>query len=148
MFTIVNDLIVGISTQVEVVAPTFSELAKQINVEDNSQCNTDLKYAVLPKSFTQISGALKFVTIQQNFEIKLTKQYSSSQLDDSNKRTVTIELFDLTYDIYKKIIETKAGLPAVVINILDLSVSDPIYLESDHTSLVTSNFSIVYRVQI
>ena len=51
-------------------------------------------------------------------------------------------------DIYKEIVNTKAGSPSIVITTNTFSVSDPEYLEEDHIITITATVIIKYRKQL
>jgi hypothetical protein len=55
---------------------------------------------------------------------------------------------DKAHDVYQKIVKTKAGTPASVMNVKNLAVSEPIYFENEDTVLVNVGFTLTYRISI
>lgn len=127
---------------------TYSELSHATIVEKNVFKGSSKKYAVLPKSLAQVDGVTCAVTVDQNFDLKLTDSYGGKSLNDTDKQTKTIALQELMFSLYKEIVNTKAGTPAIVIHTKDLTIGDPEYLEDDHVVVITATVTIKYRKQL
>jgi len=126
----------------------YGELPHATVIEKNSFKNGSKKYGVLPKSLDEVDGVTCAVTADQNFDLILTDSYGGKSLNDTDKQEKTIALQELAFSVYKEIINTKAGTPAIVIHTKDLSVKDPEYLEENHIVVITATVTIKYRKQL
>jgi len=86
--------------------------------------------------------------MQQRFEVVLTKAYVDNGISDTDKLSKSIELQDLQMDIYRALVQNKAGLPSVVMNITNLNIDEAVYLEDSKVVMVKSSFNILYRFNL
>lgn len=127
---------------------SYSELAHATDVEKNTFKGSTKRYGVLPKTFNEVDGVINYSTMDHFFNIVLTDDYGGNPLSDIDKQTKTIALQEKAFSLYKEIVNTKAGTPAIVIHTTELVVAEPEYLEDDHIVVITSTVKIKYRKQL
>lgn len=125
----------------------FSELTHTLNLEKNRFDGASKRFGVLPGSANEVPGVTKTNTVSQTFEIILTESYISDNISDDaliNKVLVLMGKFD---DIYKVLINEKAGVPSVV-NVNNLSVDNAVIVSEEKVIVVQASVDIVARVSI
>lgn len=122
----------------------YTELKYKHIIEDNSELGASKKFGVIAQDVNEVSGALGFVTVNQNYEITLTDKYKTLKGGDESKDNARIRLQDLSLNLYNEIIKQKAGSPSIVINVLDLS-SVLEELEEDNVITNKLSFTVIYR---
>ena len=127
---------------------SYKELAYVEDVAKNSFRTSNNRYGVRALVAGQLPGVTKFVTLNQEFEIILTKGYIQSSIDDTSQVTGSLDLRAELLSIYKRLINTKAGLPGTVLNITDLILSSPEYLEDDKVVIQRATMNIQYRYSL
>lgn len=141
----VSTLTLGIETRAQaVLGAGWSKLAF---VEDTSK-NTfkgDYKgFGVLAGNIDQTNSTLGALTVTQNFQVKLIERWVPSQAGDSNKRSVIYDLQEKCLTIYKDLINTKAGSPLEVMNILEGMSTTTNFLDDGVVEIIM-NIDILYR---
>lgn len=122
----------------------YSEMKFKRKIEDNSFMGSTKKYGVVSGDISDMSGATRFVTVTQNFDINLTNSYITTANGDSPKDNAIVELQDKGLELYREILNTKANNPAIVMNINSLS-SNIEELEEDKVIVNKLSFDITYR---
>lgn len=140
----ISNIITALKTIVSSVT-SFTELNIVVNPEDNTKRMTNNRYGILAGELSQASGATRHYTVDQTFSILLTKDYVKLHSNDTGKRVALNDLLDLTHEIYKEILRSKAGLPNVIMNIKDLNISEAEYFKNEDTVLITMSFILTYR---
>lgn len=87
------------------------------------------------------------LTYTQTFQYVLTKGYRESAVSDSKKYEAFLDLHEIALRFNSKILRTKAGIPATVINAINFEVEEPLFLD-DKVAVLTGNIDIIYRVSI
>lgn len=146
MSVLINDLLESIKTRVStVLGPDFRELPFVIDVSQNNFKQNHNRYGVVPAASFETDSVTKFVTMTHSFDMVLTKAYIDDGIGDSDKRAKRTQLQDLYLDIYKDLVNTKAGIPSIVMNITDLSIDDAVYLEDEKIVVMNASFNVLYR---
>ena len=146
MSTIVNDLLASITTSVgTTLGSEYAELPYKTDVSKNNFNTNNNRYGVLANASLQVDSVTRFVTMSQAYEVVLTKAYADDGISDDDKQAQTSDAQDLVYDIYKSLVNTKAGIPSVVINITDLSIEVPEYLTEEKVVVIRASFNVLYR---
>ena len=101
-------------------------------------------YGVRALGGVQIDRTLKFLTIEQNFEIILVRNKLNTQLGDSDLESLVQENQRDVICCYKEIANTRLGI-SYVIMIDDLVFSDPEFIEDGKTVVQRANFNVTYR---
>ncbi len=142
----VTNIVAGLKTNMTtILGPTYTELSNATLIESNSFKGANKRYSVLAQGLDEVAGTTCHVTVDQRFDMILTDSYYSSIKNDSDKRTKTIGLQELAFDIYKEVVNTKANTPASVMLVDTLAVADPSYLEEDNVVVITATITIKYR---
>lgn len=148
----ITDLVSGINTRVKaVLGSEYSELGNIIDVSDNPSKGASKRYGVIAGDIDQTeasAGLLGSFTVTQDFIIKVTGKYATSQAGDSSQRTVMISLLEKCLLIYKDLVKTKAGSPSIVLNVLDGMSTENTYHESDNVCEATMSIQILYRINL
>jgi len=146
MSTLVTDLLASIKSTVgTTLGVEYSEIPYVTDVSKNNFNSNHNRYGVQSLASNETDSVTKFVTMLQSFEVVLTKAYVDDGISDSDKQSKTVDAQDLVYDIYRDLVNTKAGLPAIVINITDLEMSNPEYLDEEKVVVIRASFNVLYR---
>ena len=78
----------------------------------------------------------------------LTKGYTQSSIDDSSQVDKSLDLRAELLGIYKRFINGKAGIPGTVLNVTDLILAEPEYLEDDKVVIQRASMNIQYRYSL
>lgn len=122
----------------------YHELSSVYDLEENARLETELGYGVIAGDITLVEGNTGFNTMDQTFSIIVTDYYISTTDGDIDKQDKVIGLLDEIQDLYNKIVEIKAGLPAQVIIINDMSTNIE-ELDESKTVVARMDFNIKYR---
>jgi hypothetical protein len=142
---IINALLAEVSAE---LGGSYSQLAYVENVEQNSFRTNNDRYGIRARAASQVPGVTKMVTLTQQFELILTKGYYVSNLDDNNKVSTAQTAIGLVFDIYKRFVVNRGGLPLVILNINNLLVSEPSYLDESKVSVIRATLDITYRYSL
>jgi len=147
---IITDLKAGIETRVAaVLGVEFSPLTNVTELEKNNFTGANKRYGIWAKQASEVAGVLKFLTIDQVFEIVLTDGFATrANASDADKREKTLNLQDQVCEIYADLKGTKSGSPGTVIDTQDLEVSSPEFLEDDHVVAIRFEVTVKYRKQL
>ena len=104
-------------------------------------------YGVRALGGTQIDRTLKFLTIEQNYEIILVRNKLNTQIGDSDIECLVQENQEQVICCYKDIASSRLGI-SYVIMIDDLVFSDPEFIEDGKTVVQRANFIVTYRCVI
>lgn len=145
----ISSLVTSIKTRVStVLGGTYSELGYALDITKNSLKGNEKRYAVLPKSASEVSSIIGFITLDQEFEVIITDNYINTSMSDSKAQDKAITLQDLALNIYNDLIQTKCGSPNTCITVSNFSLSDSQFLEKDSVVVQSMTFKIKYRNQI
>ena len=146
--TDINDLITSIKTRVStVLGVSYSEAGYGIDISKNSKGNTNNVYTVLPQSLVSSTTVTRSVTIDQEFMVKVSKEFINQKMSDSQQRTAEITLMQLGVDIYVDLVDTKCGLAGTCLNVTSLDIDDPLVI-SNNVASIEMSFIVKYRTLI
>lgn len=142
-----TDLVDSVKTRMSnFLGSGYSELTNVTEIEKNAFKGANQRYGVLALEANEVAGVTCFLTVDQQFELTLTNgYYSNVKASDEDKRTKTLELQDLMFDVYKDLKSNKAGRPDLVMHVLDLTIQDPEFLEENHVVAIKATLTIKYR---
>lgn len=147
--TAITDITASMKSEISAeLGVSFKELQFVEEIPKNSFRTNNDRYGVRALVASQLPGVTKQVTLNQEFEVILTKAYTQSSLDDTSQVTKSLELRESMLCIYKRFINGKAGLPGTVLNITDLILSEPEYLEDDKVVIQRASMNIQYRYSL
>lgn len=142
MSTIVQDITTGIETRIAAVWTGSAILDYVLDVSKNNFDNANDRYGVRPLEAVTVAGVTRYYTLEQNFEIILTKEFINDH-GDSKQREVSYVLYDKMDDVFKDLFQTKIGLSSTVLNVGDLTLLDPEYLKT--TAIIKGVVTVTYR---
>jgi hypothetical protein len=131
-----------------VMGAEYKEMAYSNDIALNSFRNCMTQFAVQANSVTEISSVTKFLTFSHEFTVVLTKGYCGGDLTDEESVTTSFELRQKMLELYVHLINTKAGLPSRVINVVDLVMETPEYLFDEKVTVLRGTFNIIYRLTL
>ncbi len=111
------------------------------------QSNLDLSrlsYGVKPLSADEAESVTKSYTVDQGFEILLADVVPRTH-DDTQREEALVVIYDNADEIFKAMINTKIGLPGIVLNISGPSLSEPEIFEENTIILVRVGVIVKYR---
>ena len=147
----VNTILTGIKTRVAaVLGSSYSELAFVQEPSDNSFKGAAKRYGVEAGATVQVEtkGVLGSFTQEQDFSIKLTDDFASSNTGDSAKLAAAVNLIEKQQAIFADLTETRCGALSVVIQTTSLEIDEPEYLEDTNVVVVTATVAVTYRIAI
>ena len=131
-----------------VLGSDFSEITHTLNLDKNRFDGTSKKFGVLPSSARETTGQTRANTVTQGFEIILTESYISESISDNDLMTKILSLMGKFEDIYKDLINEKAGSPAIVINCSDLQLENALIVSEEKVIIVQASVQITSRVSL
>ena len=147
MSTVMSDLKDSILTEIQSeLGSSYKELAYIENIDKNSFLTSNDRFGVRALTAIQQPGVTKYTTFSQSFEIVLTKGYIQSSIDDTEQVNKSYELRASMLDIYQRLVNNKAGAPSLVMNIFNLVIQDPEYLDEDKVVIIRATMDIFYRI--
>lgn len=145
----ITTLVSGIVTRIQaVLGSDYSELGYVLDVTKNNFKGSFNGYGVVAGDIAQTetsAAVLGAVTVVQDFTIKLTNKYPTSQAGDLGQRAVGIDLQEKAILLFKDLVSTRAGSPSVVLNVLDGMNTECIYHEDDYICEIQIEFQLMYR---
>lgn len=143
MSTVVGDIRTAIDGIVA-TETTWSKLRFIEDVSKNDERNLDQAYGVRPLDAPEGSTITKVYTLDHNFEVILSRTAPREQ-DDDDLIAAKDDLFEQAHKVLKATIDTKLGLPAVVIVVQAPSISEPEILDGLSAIVLRVGFSVKYR---
>lgn len=116
------------------------------NIQENSFRTSSERYGVRALGSGQVPGVTKYFTMTQAFEIVLSKSYTQSAISDSEQVSKSYDNRENLLAIYKRLVNTKCGVPSLVMNVTELLVSEPEYLLEDKVAVQRATINVTYRV--
>ena len=127
---------------------TYKELSFTEDVSQNNWNQIDKGYAVRDVSGSEISGVNRAYTMNLVCEIILSGRYYDTSIDDTRLVSLKDDLVGKVLDIYKIMINTKAGSPTIVMNITGANIPE-VENDTDAKILVQKiQFNVIYRIQL
>lgn len=132
-----------------VAGSEYNELKYLENLSDNSFTRASERYGVRPGATpennpTEVTRSLDYL---QTFEFVLTKGYCQDGVSDTAKYEAFLDLHEIALRFNNKVINTKAGLPARVLNAINLNLEGPVFLD-DKVAVLTGSIDIIYRLTL
>lgn len=145
--TTLNDIKQGIITRTQfVLGSTYKPFPHVEDIAANNWNQVTKGFAVKSVSGNETSGVNKAYTMSHSYEVAISDQFVENKVSDTKLVAVKETLLGFCLDIYKDLINTNAGVPASVMNVLGLSLSE---IEVDDEAKVVvqrMRFNIIYRI--
>ncbi len=146
MSNLVEQIADSMESQIALVIDgAYAELDYKFDVSKNDFFNNKQRYGVIPQGGATALSITKVYTVDQSFEVILTHDYINVNKTDEDQRRVTYELFDQLDEILKQLFRSKAGLPNVILNIGEFTISDVEFKEEESLAVVRCQLLVTYR---
>lgn len=122
--------------------PYVQDVAKN-NYNTNSN-----RFGVRALAGGEVPGVTKNIHLTQTFEVVLTKAYKESALSDTEQSEKSLDNFNNMLSIYKNMVNTKCGVPLIVLNVTNLQMSEPEYLTESKVAVQRATIDITYRFSL
>jgi hypothetical protein len=127
---------------------SYKKLAYLNDVEKNNYNSNSNRYGVRALSANQVPGVTKYPTITQSFEVVLTKAYRESSLDDTEQLEKALDNFNDMLSIYRELVNSKCGVPNIVLNVNNISIAEPEYIVDSKVAVQRATIEITYRFSL
>lgn len=147
-----SNIVEGINDDLKTVVTNsvgagWSELDHVYDLEKNSFRTNFQRYGVIPDSAVQSLSISKYYTMEQNFIVILTDRYMDRSRNDTDKKATVFTLFNKMDEIFKEAYLTRIN-NANVVNIKELAMDTPEFLEEEKMVVLRATFTIIYRNQV
>ena len=142
----VQNIRTAIKNRIAAAIPTYTEAKYSIDFERNSSTDINNKYGVVPQGQEQVEGTNRFITLDQAFDVKLGKTFITDNAGDAALITLTETMMADLDTLYSDFITSRLGLPAVILNVFNKIVLDPVYNTTEKYITVTMTITVKYRV--
>lgn len=143
--TILTNMLSTISTT---LGAGYQELRHVYDVTKNDIRTAKLAYGVRPLSaLSSDPGMLRAYTVDQSFEIILSDTITRGA-SDAERTTAIGTMFDKADEIFKVLVNTKAGAASYVLVVNNPAMSEPEFLEDNQIVLLRMQLNIRYRSTI
>jgi hypothetical protein len=148
--TAIADIIASLESELQVELPSYVKLAYIEDVAKNTFRKTGTKdcYGIRALEADQLPGVTKTITLNQEFEVILTSGYTQSTISDASQISDSLDLRANFLGLYKRYVNGKGGLPGTILNITDLILQDPEYLDDDKVVVQRAKMNIQYRYSL
>lgn len=145
----VRDIKESIETVIQsTLGVNYKKLAYVNDVEKNNYNTNSDRFGVRVLSGTEVPGVTKNVHITQAFEIVFSKAYRESSLNDTEQSEKALDNFNNILTVYKELVNTKCGIPSLVLNVTNLVISEPEYLVDSKVAIQRTILTITYRFSL
>lgn len=121
----------------------FTKLPYTIDPSKNTFKGNAAGFAVNPLSIDQVSNNVRMVASNHTMELVLTDSFINTAMSDANQAATVVSLQEKTYSLYVDLISTRIGSDPNALNITNLSVNSPEFL--DNSVILKSTFQVLYR---
>lgn len=150
MINIITNIMTGIESRLKVALPNYTKLPYQIDISKN-KFKPDMRgYSIAPSSAGETDSVIGAFTLDQSFEVTLSKQASmhggKSQIDDSSIQENIISISDDILTAYKDLSVNKTIVDSSILIINGLSIEKYDYSENDKVISISFSFNIKYKI--
>lgn len=121
---------------------TYTELSHVFNLSKNRFKTPCGRYGVLIRDTIEVQGSTQRLTHDRRFSVILINSYVTDSVDDSSIVQKQITLIGEFDKIYKEAINTKLGLPSIVMNISTFDISEPIIVEEEKLIMIEGSVTV------
>jgi hypothetical protein len=149
MIDSIRDIKEGMESTIQAyLGPTYKKLSYVNDVEKNNYFANSDRYGVRALSGGEVPGVTKNVHLTQSFEIVLSKSYRESSLDDTEQSERALDNFNNLLSIYKDLVNSKCGVPLIVLNVTNIQMSEPEYLVESKVAIQRATIDVTYRFSL
>ena len=131
MSTIVRSVYDALKSQVSTtLGSEWTELKFIFDIEKNDQRDLAKGYAIEPLSAINNPSILKTYTLDQGFQITLTRSNAREINDTDLIEGILDDLYDEASEIFKAVLNTQLGIPTIVMSVSNPNMDAPEFLAS------------------
>lgn len=149
MSAIVTSILTNVlSTISSTLGGSYQELRHIYDVTKNDIRTAKLGYGVRPLSASNSEpGILRVYTVDHGFEVILTDTITRGA-SDTERTTAIGTMYDKADEIFKALVNSKAGSASYVLVVNNPSMSEPEFLEENQIVVLRMQLNIRYRSAI
>lgn len=147
MDSIVQTLITYLEESVQSAIPTISKSKHYYDFNKNDSVKNNHIFAVRPSSARNTPGTIRSVTIEQDFEIEISRDYIEKSTDDSSLRNAIDEIYQDNEKIIREISLRRTTLQNILF-IGQPSFERPEVNENQKSVSITFTYPVTYRKSI
>lgn len=149
MSTHVTSIISGIKTTVAAeLGADFSELPFVQDLTKNNKRTARYGYGVRPlDANTADGGVVRAYTLDHRFEVVLTESFVNRS-SDAEIEACLGRLYDKADEVFKELVNSKAGVPDVVLSVSEPSMTQPEVIEAAKIVAIRLQLKVKYRSTI
>lgn len=145
MATIVQDIVTNVnSIAATVLGASYHQLRFIFSVEKNDIRAGEKAYGCRPLAAIPAESVTRHYTLDHDFELILTDTIGRSD-DDTQRSDALNTMYDKADEIFKELVNTKVGLPLVVLLLTSPSLAEPEILNDQKLVVLRMNFTVRYR---
>lgn len=147
MTSIVGEVLEYIESSVQTALPGIQKSRHYFNFSKNDSVKNNYIFAVRPGNANSVNGTLRSVTMSQDFEIEISRDYIENSSDDLPVRRA----IDAIYADNEKILKEISLRKTTVVSILAVkepSYSTPVINENTKSVSITFTYPVTYRKAI
>lgn len=130
------------------LGPDYKLLPYLQDVTKNNYNTNSNRFGARALAGGEVPGVTKNVHLTQTFEVVLTKAYKESALADTEQSEKALDNFNNLLSIYKDMVNTKCGVPLIVLNVFNLQMAEPEYLPDSKVAVQRATVDITYRFSL
>ncbi len=146
MGTVVKDIFDGVESTVQ-TALSFTAANKLRHVFDlsmNEFRTIKDSYGLVRQTGSEVSGVTRVYTMDHDYQLILTARVIKRMDDDDVQEAIDL-LYNRADEVYKALINTKAGVPSKVLAVFGQSWGEPELLDENSLVLLRVGFTIKFR---
>lgn len=143
--SVVSSIITLIETAVGDVAPSLVASRNYYDLDKNDGARNNYIYAVRPGSASAVSGVIRSATIEQDFELEISKEFKDIGNTDQNIRDAVEAIYLDNELIFSELIHKRA---ASLIKVSQPSFSAPEVNQTQKRVSIIFTYPITYRKAI
>ena len=129
MSTIVRSVYDALKSQVSTtLGSEWTELKYIFDIEKNDQRDLLKGYAIEPLAASNNPSVLKTYTLDQGFQITLTRTNAREINDNDLIEGILDDLYDEASEIFKAVLDKQLGIPNIVMSVSSPNMDQPEFL--------------------
>jgi hypothetical protein len=145
--SLTGEIIAFIEASIENAIPSIKQSKHYYDLDKNDSVRNNHIYAVRPSSARSVSGAIRSVTMEQEFEIEISRDYVENGSSDAALRNA----INLVYQDNEKILREISLRKTTINNVLKVSEPSfdaPKVNDKQKSVSITFSYPITYRKPI
>lgn len=147
MNSIVGDIVSFLETSVQSAIPSITKSKHYYNFNKNDAVRNEFVFAVRPGRASSVNGVTRSVTVQQDFEIQISRDYVEKSSDDLSLRAAIDLIYRDNETIFREVSLRKGAVSAVLMVGIP-SFDQPDVNENQKSVSIVFTYPITYRKSI